>query len=322
MITLRLEDFKNCNGSKKQLPFSKEGCVMALGFFDGVHLAHRELLKTAAKAAKERGLPFAVYTFSSEGDGLKSGSPRLYSTEEKLSLLKECGVEYTVICDFDSVAEISAEDFISDILIGDFGVRIAVCGFNFRFGRGGIGTTELLKNMLKMAGAECIVLGEYLFEGETLSSSLIRELLAEGDFLTAARALGKPYFISGTVKHGLGKGRCYGIPTVNTELPEGRFPLKNGVYNTAVYIDGKRYLALTNVGSCPTFGERKSHAETFILDFSKDIYDSFIRIYFLGYLREERLFPSENELKMQINIDKCEALSRNTEIKWQDIGLN
>ena len=155
-----------------------------------------------------------------------------------------------------------------------------------------------------------------------ISSTRIRELLHKKDMAGAAKLLGKPYFITGKVKHGLGLGKTLGIPTVNTELPDGNFSVPSGVYLSALSVGGENHLALTNIGVCPTFGRRAVHAETYILDFDGDLYGENLRIYLCAHLRDEKKFDSENELISQIKSDTDKALALWEDIKWQEIGLN
>ena len=138
----------------------------------------------------------------------------------------------------------------------------------------------------------------------------------------AAKLLGKPYFLSGKVSHGLGLGKKLGIPTINLALDSERFILPSGVYATATAVDGKLFPSLTNVGVCPTFDERDNHAETFILNFDDDVYNKNVRIYFVEFLRDEKKFSSAEELVMQINVDRNKTLELFGDMKWQELGLN
>ena len=294
--------------------------VVALGFFDGVHLGHRSLLNTAREAAKKRGLTFAVFTFPAE-EGFKGGGA-LYSTKEKLALLKSLGVEAVIMAQFESVSSISAEDFVRRSLIEDMSCRAAVAGYDYRFGRGASGNAELLRTIISECGGECIIEDEHRINGEKISTTKIKELLRHGDVHGAREFLGAPYSISSTVEHGNGMGSSLGFPTVNTEVDGKSSYLKRGVYRTATEIGKVRYNSITNVGTCPTFRERALHAETYIIDYSGDLYGKEIRIFFLGYLREEKTFSSEKELIMQINVDKNKAIKENGDLKWQEIGLN
>ncbi len=295
-------------------------CVMTLGFFDGVHIAHRDLINKGREIADEMGISLGVFTFSSESS-LKPGAKRLYSTEEKMGLLENLGVDFAVVADFASVSSLSAEDFVKKALIQQTNCKIAVVGFNFRFGRGASGNADTLCRLMAENGGECVVRREMKLDGETVCTTLIRSCLEKGDIEKANRLLGAPYRISSSAIHGRGVGRKLGFPTVNTAIEARRADLKLGVYRTAVKADGIIYNALTNIGICPTFDRREIHAETYILDFSGDLYGKTVDIYLLDFMREEKQFKSEKELIMQINVDKEQAIEKNGEIKWQELGL-
>lgn len=301
-------------------PENAFGRVTALGFFDGVHTAHRELIKRAKAIADGLGLALSVFTFSAEG-GIKSNSARLYSDEDKLAILSECGANEAFLCDFSAVSELSPKEFTQSILIEALNTDVAVCGYNFRFGKGALASSSDLSELMAAGGRRAEIIPEIRIEGKEISSSRIRELLASGKAGEAGELLGEPYFASGTVERGKGIGEGLGIPTLNTPLPLGRFPLKRGVYASAVRLGGKVYAALSNVGNCPTFGERESHIETNVLGFSGNAYGENVRIYFLEYLRDEKVFDNEKELIKQINIDKSIALKILEDEKWQELGL-
>lgn len=293
----------------------------AIGFFDGVHLAHRELIRTAIEEAKQRKIPSGVVTFASESR-IKADVPRLYSTEERLSLIEALGADFAVICDFSEVAGLSGEEFVREVLVGGIGAVSVTAGYNFRFGNRAASDAEDLCKYMQSFGGTAIIKEPYLYGGVPLSSSMIRTFLSEGKPEEARRALGAPYFISGRVSHGERIGRGLGFPTLNFPEETGRVKLKRGVYRCAALISGRLYHAVTNVGVCPTFDGRASHIEAHLADFSGDIYGESVRLYFLGYLREEKRFDSPDELKMQIKVDKTRAIKENGENLWQEIGLS
>ena len=252
---------------------SDSECVVALGFFDGVHLGHRDMLTRAKAEADKRALPLCVFTFTSESEGLKVGNGRIYDTEARLSLLEELGVNITVTCDFSLVRDLTPEDFTERILLSSLHATLAVCGFNFRYGKGARGTSETLVEAMRRHGRDCLIVDAYLVgDGEPLSTTKIKTLLAEGSTEEANAYLGKPYFLSTVVEAGLRLGRSYGIPTVNQSFKEGLFLPKTGVYRSTAIVDGRAYNAVTNIGECPTFGERPIHAETFIVGEGFDLY--------------------------------------------------
>ena len=290
--------------------------VIALGFFDGVHNGHRRLLGSARQLANERGIPLAVFTFHAD-DGFK-GDGTLYPSEEKLRILDSLGVDAVIVAKFTSVSGIPADEFVTSSLIGDMECAAAVAGFDFRFGSGAKGDAALLLKILGDHGRECIIESEHKINGEKISTTKIKELLSLGNVEEAHKFLGAPFRLQAKVEHGLGKGTSLGFPTVNTPTSH----LKRGVYRTATEISGVLYNSITNVGTCPTISERTLHAETYIIDYSGDLYGKEIRIFFLGYLREEKRFSSPEELIMQINVDKNRAIKENGDLKWQEIGPN
>lgn len=283
-----------------------DNTVLALGFFDGVHTAHRMLIEDGMRIAKEQSLRFAVLTFPSE-DRLKKSSPRIYGTEERLSLFNKMGVENVVLADFNSISDMSAEEFVNEALVRDMGCKIAVAGYNFRFGKGASGSSADLLKLMRAVGGDAIIHSEHSYQGKPISATRIRVALQSGDVRLANKLLSAPYFVKGAVTHGKSLGHTLGFPTVNMSLPEERFVIANGVYKTDVEIDGTIYKGITNVGSCPTFESRDIHLETFILDFEGNLYEREITVYFMDYLREERKFSSPEELTKQIAKD-CELV--------------
>ena len=297
--------------------------VVALGFFDGVHLGHRDMLKKARAAADARGIALAVFTFSSESEGLKRGSGRIYDTKTRLSLLNELGVDLAVVADFDKIRTISHEAFVENVLLKQLNAAIAVSGFNFRYGNGAKGSSDTLREQMRAVGREALIVPAYLAkDGEPLSSTKIKKALLEGNIELANEYLALPYRITSAVESGLHLGRTYGVPTLNQSFPEGTLIPKHGVYRAALCTGGRIYHALTNLGECPTFGARPPHAETFVITADYAGEGDFITVYLLGYLREERKFDGAESLKMQINIDKNEAFERNGDIQWLINGRN
>ncbi len=294
-------------------------CVLALGFFDGVHIAHRDLISTARNEAKARGLAFGIFTF---GGDIKGGVERIYTDDEKIKIFESLGADFTVFADFAAIRDFSPEEFVKKILIASLNCRVAVAGFNFRFGKGAVGDAEALAELMTGSGREAVIKNEITGEdGKTVSSTRIRDLLISGRMAEARALLGAPYYIIGRVEHGNKTGRTLGFPTVNLSIPEGKVALRRGVYRSAIPIGDKIYTGITNVGICPTFDAREVHSETYILDFEGDIYGDKICIYLIDFMRDEIAFSSPNELKMQINVDKNRAIKENGDIKWQELGL-
>ncbi len=296
-------------------------CAVALGFFDGVHIGHRRLIAMLTDEARRTGLTPCIFTFT---ENLKKSGKKqtlIYNTEDKIKILSSLGVERIILADFGSLCGLTAEQFVRDVLIGSFGAELAICGYNFRFGAGASSGAAELASLMASYGRRAAVLDEQRYGGEPVSATRIRALLSEGMAEEAAELMSMPYFIRGRVERGLGLGSTYGFPTVNMEM-RGDSPLRSGVYRTAVTIGGRHYTGITNIGSCPTVGERELHAETLIADFEGDLYGEEITVYFLGYLREERKFSSIDELKKQIYADKERAIKENGDSKWQETGLS
>ena len=295
-------------------------CLLALGFFDGVHIAHRDLLCQAKKNAKDRGLPFGIFTFASSGN-IKITAKRLYNDEEKAEMFKSLGADFVVFADFSAISGSSPEEFVKKILFSDLGCRICVAGFNFRFGNRAAGNSAMLTSLMQEVGGEACICDEITDGDSTISATLIREHILNGNIETANRLLGSPYYIKGRVLHGRADGRKLGFPTVNILIEDGKIIPKTGVYRSALVIDDKIYSGVSNIGVCPTFNGSQTKLETHIIDFSGDLYGKEIRTYLIGYIREERRFDSIEELKMQINIDKNTTIKENGENLWQLLGL-
>lgn len=274
----------------------------ALGFFDGVHIGHAHLVGECVARAREEGLVPAVFTFVSESDGLKRGSPRLTSTEEKLALLEGLGVELAVVADFSAVSGLSAREFATELLVDKLGCRAALVGEGFRFGRGAEGNAELLASLFSECKLPCRIVRDLCLDGLPVSSTRIREAMSRGDMRTARLLLGRAPSVSGVVTHGNGMGNKMGIPTVNIAINANN-PLQNGVYAARVRLGEESFSGITNVGTCPTFGERARHTETLIFDFAEDAYGSSVTVELLEFLRSERCFSGADELVRQIDED-------------------
>lgn len=295
--------------------FPAADCVLAIGFFDGVHIAHRELIKRAAKRARELSLPLGIFTFGSE-DSIKSGVKRIYSTEQRMLIFSELGVDFCVISPFSDIKDMSAEEFCRRVLWDTLRCRVCAVGYNFRFGRDASGDSELMRSVMTALGGEAIICEEQRVGDATASSSAVRKMLEIGDVKGAGAMLGAPYFAEGFVTHGRGIGnRKLGVPTINVATPENALIPRLGVYSASVEVDKRLYPAVLNLGVCPTYGERRVHVEAHLLDFSGDLYGKFVKVNFLSFLRDEKRFSDEKELKMQIQADILAAIKENRGIK-------
>lgn len=272
--------------------------VMALGLFDGVHRGHAALLSRTVLLARARGISAAVFTFS-DGD-FKSGEA-LLSFKDRAALFEELGIDEVFTARFEEVRDLSPHAFVRDLLQARLGTVSAVCGFNFRFGKGAVGTPELLTSLLP--DSEC--LPPVLVDGAPCSATRAREALKAGELTLAERLLGRPYAVRGRVVHGKALGRTAGIPTANLRT-EALLP-KNGVYLTLAELDGGLYPAITDVGIRPTVEQDGApRAETHIPDLTRDIYEEELRVTFVRRLRDEITFPNEEALWAQVRRDLAE----------------
>lgn len=287
-----------------------QSTVVALGFFDGVHIGHRHLLKTAVEEAKTKGISALALTFSEEGgERLKSPRERLCSEDERISAFKSLGIRYVALLNFDEVKSMSAEDFVRDIVIGECRADTAVCGYNFRYGNCARGNAQTLSSQMGERGLFTVICEPYLMDGEAVSSSRIRECITAGDMQSAKEMLGEWFSVTAEVCHGKELGRMLGMPTANQSFPENRVIPRFGVYATRVTLDGKKYNAVTNVGMRPTVDDGEFvNCETHIIDYMGNLYGKMIKIEFCRFIREEKKFPSVDALKSQIENDRKEAL--------------
>lgn len=281
------------------------GTSIALGFFDGVHIAHKKIIEATVRYAQKNSFSPVALTFDrSPLEILSPGKVRyLTDSKEKAELIKALGADMQVLTLSKELLALSPEEFVRNILVSEFGIKHAVCGFNYRFGKGGSGDTNTLTELGKKYGFTVEVCDKVMYDEADVSSSRIRKLLDEGNISLANKLLGRNYSLCGTVTEGKHLGKTLGFPTANVFFKPDRATLLCGVYETAVFIDGIKLPAITNVGINPTVGGEKMRSETFIPDFSEDIYDKEIKIEFIDFIRKETKFENLELLKKQINED-------------------
>lgn len=286
-----------------------EGAVLCLGNFDGVHRGHQRLFDCAREMRDERGASAAcAWTFTSVARA-DSSVPCITDMAAKMALFAEYGLDYAVFEDFSDVCDMSADSFVSSYLCEGLKVAGVVCGFNFRFGKGGEGSSDLLSSLAGANGIYCAVVDAVVSDGEVISSTLIRDHIASGNISEAAKLLGHPFSIQFPVLHGNELGRTMGIPTINQSFPEGHIIPCMGIYACTCYVNGDIYLGVANVGVRPTVcDEGTVNCETHIINYSGDLYDKEIRVEFYERLREEMKFDSVDALRRQIRIDISECL--------------
>ncbi len=288
------------------------GCVATIGAFDGVHLGHQSVLRQLIDKGRELGLPTTVIVFEPlprEFFAPHQAPARLMSFREKFLALRELGIDRVMRIRFsDSFREMGAMEFIRRLFVNGLEVRFIVVGDDLRFGRNRSGDFSLLKRAGQDFGFEVVDTHTLTFDEERVSSTRIREVLAEADFALAEKLLGRPYSISGRVIVGQQLGRQLGVPTANLELHRLRSPL-SGVF--AVEVEGvgdKPLPGVANVGVRPTVDNLpKAILEAHILGFSGDIYRRNIRVVFRKRLRSEIKFDNLDQLREQIHRDIGQA---------------
>jgi riboflavin kinase/FMN adenylyltransferase len=284
--------------------------VVALGTFDGVHLGHRAILGVAVTRARAAGLQALACTFEQHPAEIlnPARAPKSITTvDERLALIGETGVDGVVVLSFTpALAAVEPEAFVKDVLLGRLRAQEIVVGFNHRFGRGARGDARLLQEMAGRLGFQAHVVPPLTVEGVPVSSSEVRTALQRGDVVAAARFLGRPYSIGGTITSGHGRGRTIGFPTANL-APDRDLLIPKGVYGCFAHVEGVAHLAVVNVGVRPTFSETTLAIEAYLLDFTGDLYHRRMRLDFVLHLRDEMRFQSVDDLKAQIARDVAAA---------------
>ena len=285
--------------------------VIALGFFDGVHKGHAELIKLAKQRAAERGASPAVLSFDVSPETVITGLqvPLISSMEIREYLVHTLfGVENVIFYHFDkNVMAMNWKDFI-DSLVQEFSAVHFVIGHDFSCGYKGEGKPDKISAYCAEKGIGCDIVPKFALNDITVSSTYIRGLIAGGDVSRAAEFLGHPYVFAGTVSDGRKVGRNLGAPTINLSCPPELILPANGVYATRVLVDGQALPAVTNVGIRPTFDDGDAlSVESFILDFSGNLYNKHVLVEFIGFIRFERQFESAKKLKEQIESDAAAA---------------
>ncbi len=280
--------------------------VIALGFFDGVHMGHASLLGMAKRRAAELNCRPAVMSFDLHPDTLVAGGPvwLINSMEDRVALLERCfGIRDVILAHFDeAMMHMPWDVFVEDYLVGELDAAHVVCGYDFRFGDRGLGDPERLAEKCQALGIGLDVMPKVTLDGITVSSTYIRTLVEQGDMAAAHRFLGHPHCVSGPVVHGRQLGRTVGIPTANLRIPENVLVPAFGVYASKVCLpDGTERLAVTNVGVRPTVDDSGLvTVEPWILDYQGDLYGQTIRVDFYQRLRGEKKFDGMDALRREI----------------------
>lgn len=279
--------------------------VLALGFFDGVHLGHRALLESCVELARSLKATPAALTFDVHPLRLLQGEgPGLLCTlQERERLLRQGGMERVYILPFDEkTMRMDWQDYFR-MLVGEYGAVGIVCGDDHRFGYKGQGTAALLEQACLQAGIACRIVPQQALGEVRISSSHIRQLLAQGQMEETARFLGRPYSLEGVVVHGKQLGRTLGTPTANLTLPRELAQPRLGVYAARVWVDGTAFASVTNIGTRPTVSGQGITVESWLPDFQGDLYGQVLRVELRHFLRPEEKFPSLEALQKAIRAD-------------------
>ncbi|WP_423363357.1 riboflavin biosynthesis protein RibF [Mycoplasma sp. P36-A1] len=286
-----------------------KGYVVAIGNFDGIHKAHEQVLKMARKIAKENNLIFALMTFDTTPRKVVNHIDNYYilrSQKQKYAILESLGVDTLFLIEFDETfKDINPKDFVQRYIINN-NIKYVVCGFDFGFGKNKEGNVQLL---CKYHEFKTIILSQEKIDEMKIGSSLIHELILNGEIEKANSLLTIPYSMQGIVVEGNQRGRTINFPTANL-LPDVNYRIpKNGVYATKTIVDGKSYNSMTNIGHNPTFNfNLNTRIETNIFDFDQDIYGKEIEVIFYKYIRSEKVFDNITQLINQMNKDKKQIL--------------
>ena len=285
--------------------------VLTLGVFDGLHLGHQLIMQTVVERARAVGAVPTVITFEPHPRAVlhpESAPPLLQTFDQKVEAFGVLGIEQTIVIHFDrEFSQIRAEDFLRDVVAERLQTKEVYLGRGFAFGHNREGNIELLRQVSGRLGFLADEVPEVRLRGHRIGSTRIRELLSQGRVNLARRMLGRPYGVEGRVVRGAERGAQLGFPTANLQ-PQNRVIPHGGVYVTATLIEGEWRRSVTNIGTRPTFdSDGTASVETFVLNWSGDLYGDVVRVRFLHRLRDEKKFNSIDELKTQIDRDVARA---------------
>jgi riboflavin kinase / FMN adenylyltransferase len=280
--------------------------VLALGNFDGVHVGHQTILRTAIeRARKEHGTAFAVTFDPTPAKVLvPDRAPRLILTpDDKLEVMSTTGIDCAAVINFThELSQLSPREFVRDYLVGYLGARAVVVGHSVSFGHNRAGHATVMADLGRDLGFEVTIVGPVKAGGMEVSSTAVREVIAAGELRTAAKLLGRNHFLSGPVIHGRERGRKIGFPTANIRSRTECLP-PDGVYATRLVLDDGAHASITNIGMRPTFAEPERTIEAHVFDFDRDLYDREVRLELVERIRPERKFDSADALAAQIGAD-------------------
>ena len=280
--------------------------VVTIGKFDGIHKGHTVLIEKAVDLAKKENLKSIVFTFKNNPISYFSNilTREIITEDEKMDKLKSLGVDVVIDIPFNKeMANISAENFVKEILVDKLGVKKLIIGHDFAFAKNREGTPAVLEILGKKYGFTVDIIGAVTINNIRVSSTYVKDLIYAGRVEEIKSYLGRNYFIEGQVIHAKQLGRTIGFPTANIKLEENLIIPKRGIYATKVHIGNDIYFGATNIGYNPTVNGEKMSIETNILKFNEDIYGKTIKLEFLERIRDEKKFKDLNELKIQLKMD-------------------
>jgi len=291
-----------------QSQFEETNLCLAIGNFDGFHKGHISILDSLKKIANQNNLPTAIMSFSPhprEYFENKNENFNIYTKSEKINFLKEYDINIYIEFTFDkNLSELSADQFVKEILINKLNIKNVIVGKDFKFGKNRSGNFQILENYSKENNFDVhLVESVMLSDGSSkFSSSIIRDNIKNAEMEKVNFALGRPWHIHGTVIEGDKKARKINFPTANI-IPGKHILPRKGVYCVEVYIDNEKYLGVSNFGKRPTVDGSKVLLETHIFNFNKEIYGNELTVRFLTFIRPEQKFANFDELAKQIKKD-------------------
>ena len=291
---------------------TQQPTVLTIGTFDGVHLGHQKIVERVVTTARQEGLLATVFTFFPHPRMVvqhDKGLKLIHTLEEKKQLLQQLGVDLLVVQPFnEAFAQLTAEEFVSTILVQRLNVKKVIIGYDHRFGRNRTANIDDMRLFGEKYGFAVEEISVQEVDEVSVSSTKIREALNKGDVTTAEHYLGTPYSLTGTVVHGLKLGRTLGYPTANIQVTEDyKLIPKDGVYAVYSYIGSRKVYGMMSIGKNPTIEGKGASIEVYFFDFNGNLYDQKLTIEFVQYLREEQKFATIDLLKKQLQDDETAA---------------
>lgn len=297
---------------EKYQKIAKRDLVVAIGQFDGFHLAHQVLLDKVLEIGHNNNYLTGIITFNPHPDFiLKKTNECTYLTSimDKAKILAHLGFDYMIIVNFnEKVASTLPQEFVDNYLLS-IHVKEVVVGFDFRFGCKGSGQAKMITS-LSHNQIKTTIIDEIKYHDEKLGTTLIKKLLALGNVDLVTKVLGRPYCIEGKVVSGRQIGRTINLPTANIQFSNTSVRIKTGVYGVIVEHKKHRYLGLANFGNNPSFNYHSNPVlEVHLLNFNGDLYGEYLKVYFIEYIRDEIIFDNKEKFINQISLDKAKVIN-------------